>query len=71
MALRESLVQIATVLGVLLGFGYLIISQMLKNNSKALEWLKKLKPGKVYLDQKIEPAKDKIEQVWDEKRTVM
>jgi len=72
MPLKEAIIQGGTALGVVAGIGYVIFAKMVKSNPKMAEKLKEFMPGKLYdkIPQQ-EEMKDKIEQVWDEKRTMM
>jgi len=72
MGLKDALIQGGGVLGVFAGIGYIIFAKMNKNNPKAIMWIKeKLKPGSLYNKIPENPIAESIEQVYDEKRTLM
>lgn len=72
MSLKEGLIQAVVVLSIFGGFGYIIFSKLTRKNSRTTEFFKKLTRGKLY--EKVVPnidVQDKIEQVWDDRRTMM
>ena len=71
MGLKEGLVQTGVLLSVFVGIGYVILAKMRKNNPAAADWLGKLKLGNIYNKVEEDPITDKIEQVYDERRTLM
>ena len=58
-------------LGVVLGFGYLIFVRLLHTNPKAAETIRNILPTKLYERIENDPISDKIQQVYQEKRTMM
>ena len=69
MPLKDAIIQAGTAIAVFAGIGYIIYSKMVKVKPQAAERIKGL-----FKDKNVpvpEGVKDKIEQVWDEKRTMM
>lgn len=72
MSFTENLLQSFIGLGVVGTLFYLIYAKILKDNPDKAKKLSDMIPTSLY--EKIEPIKeipDKIEQVWEEKRTMM
>jgi hypothetical protein len=64
MALSDAL----AVLGVFIGLGYVILAKMNKSNPQAMQWLK----GAFKVQKPETPSmKDSIQQVYDERRSMM
>ncbi len=64
------LVDIAVVLGVLIGFGYIIMTKMTKTNPRATEILKSFFPGRLTHEQTTPLPQDRIEPIYREKRSI-
>jgi len=57
-------------LGVILAFGYLVFIRLAKTNPVAAQNIRNMLPGKIYENEE-SPMPDKVQQVWEEKRTMM
>lgn len=71
MPFKETIINMVVVLGVFGVMGYVIIMKVRKNNPKAATWLSQFKLGSIYKKVEPEPIMDKMEQVYDDKRTLM
>ncbi len=71
MPFKENMIQLGTLLAVFLGFGYLMLSRVIKRKPELRDKIKKIFSGDLIKKTPLEPMQDKIEQVWDEKRTMM
>lgn len=58
-------------MGVVVILFWLIFIKISKNNPKAAETIKNLIPTNIYEKPKMPEVPDKIEQVWNERRTMM
>jgi len=71
MGLKEGLTQTLVVFSVFGAIGFVILSKIRQNNPKVSAWLDKMKFGSMYEKVPENPITDKIEQVYDERRTMM
>jgi len=71
MSLKDGIIQAAVSMGVVGAIAFVIIGRVMQNNPKFAEFISKFKPGSIYEKAQENPITDKIEQVYDEKRTMM
>lgn len=72
MGLKDAIIQGGVVFVVFAGIGYVILAKINKTNPKAMRWIKeKLAPGSLYEKPPENQIVDKLEQVYDDKRTMM
>ncbi len=71
MGLKEGIIQAGVIFAVFGTIGYMILAKVKQNNPKAAEWLSKFKLASIYNKVEEIPIVDRLEQVYDEKRTMM
>ncbi len=72
MVLKEAIIQAGVIFGVFMTIGYIILMKVKKSNPKAAEWLDKFKLGNIYNKMEEQnPITESIQQVYDDKRTMM
>jgi len=65
------LTDVLVVLGVFTGLGYVILARINERSPNKLEWIKGLFSGGIYKKESAKENLDKLQQVYDEKRTMM
>ncbi len=71
MTIGSAIMQGIIALGVVGALGWLIFIKIAKNNPKAAETIRNIIPTNLYDKTPISVIPDKIEQVYDERRTMM
>ena len=70
--LKEALTTTLVLLCVFGSLGYIILSSIVRKNPKAASWMKRLSEGmKDKKEKLIDEPKDYIQQVYDDRRTMM